>query len=485
MEDLSTKAPGSLLTAEEFNQPMSEIQRVITNSGIGLSSSDSHQMAKALSTLITSSSYLDCTGSFPTKILTTRPPYQPITGYVPGMLFRFRATDVQSGAVTLNVDGHGAKPLLLGNGDPVRSLDITPDADAEVRYDSGSGGRFFLINPQVVEFSQEYMRGLTHSVRSSVLINGVYLNKELTVTAGSCSAVGGGDLTLDTDTTKSIDPGTWTSPTVGMSPTGVDLMDNDSGPHDEHFRLFVIGGPTVTTSWGVDISANSDAVALRSTAGVAVSDPGGYTKYRQIGWMSMEPLYYGGGYRADRIRSYIQNPNNLNHIMWADVRGYNKFCDQTFGEGHLGNHATFAEGHFDWAGTTQITLPLTGNSPTWTPFGTSINITWPKSRGVGFPPPETTGAFQVSCVIQADNQRAQFRLAPLADNQVVSFGNSSLDGYGDLDRNPNPAAGYTYTDSSEHLVKMNSLGQLGFRADQVPLAGEQVIIRCSGYFFKR
>ncbi len=149
MDDLSSKITGSTYTAAEFVQFFSEVLQIITNSGITPSDLDLEQVAKALSTQIPSVAFMTATGTMPTKVLTAVAPHQAVDSLVGGMELRFRSSDanVATGA-TLNVDGLGAKDVFKEDGSPLAVGDIITTKDARVRFDTSSGGRFLLINPQ-------------------------------------------------------------------------------------------------------------------------------------------------------------------------------------------------------------------------------------------------------------------------------------------------------------------------------------------------
>ena len=141
MEDLSTKIMNDDLSAVEFVQPMSEIQKLITNEGIALSAGDPNQLAKALSSLISSGDFYTATGAMPTKILTSVGSHQPLHAYVAGMKIRFRSTDASTSTCTINIDGLGPKSIIKENGNALDAGEIPANSDMEVRYD----GTDFLV----------------------------------------------------------------------------------------------------------------------------------------------------------------------------------------------------------------------------------------------------------------------------------------------------------------------------------------------------
>ena len=288
MENLNDKIIGNVITQFEYDQPMVEIQRVIANAGIMLSGSDVNQLAKALSTIVPSASFMDCTSNWPGKILTTVSPHQPVESLVDGMLIRFRSLDDNSNTppsqITVNVDGQGTRQLRKADSSFLNPGDISPNVDSVIRY-SANGGEFLLLNPQSgVVFNSGHIDGFSY--RNTV--GATTTENSITLEPGSCSAEGGGfNLILPVLTIKDIRDNIDQFLVSGMSP-GIDVLARK----DRFYRLFVIGGPLVTTTWGIDYAYNLDASLLRSYTGTAVSVAGGYTKYRQIGWISMD----GPGY---------------------------------------------------------------------------------------------------------------------------------------------------------------------------------------------
>jgi hypothetical protein len=65
--------------------------------------------------------------------------------YTQGKRIAFKASANNTGNVTLNVDGKGAKPLLKLDGSQIPSGGIKSGKVYEAYYDTASGGRFFLL----------------------------------------------------------------------------------------------------------------------------------------------------------------------------------------------------------------------------------------------------------------------------------------------------------------------------------------------------
>lgn len=137
MRDLNDKLTGQQLSADEWNDVPSEMQNIITNAGITLSSTDLLQLAKAVSRNILQGNWYSPGGTANAITLT------PVVGQPPfalwnGALFRFRPQAANTGNVTIAVQGQVAKNLLREDGGGVQAGDLSTSQDALVRYDSGS-----------------------------------------------------------------------------------------------------------------------------------------------------------------------------------------------------------------------------------------------------------------------------------------------------------------------------------------------------------
>lgn len=84
------------------------------------------------------------------------------------------------------------------------------------------------------------------------------------------------NLTLSASLSKEVnDAGTWSSGAAGNLRPSTVALTTSYAP----YPMFVIGGPTVATDWGIDTAANaSTAAGLLAAAGA------NYTDFRRIGW---------------------------------------------------------------------------------------------------------------------------------------------------------------------------------------------------------
>lgn len=112
MEDLNDKITGNNLTADEWNQVPSEIQNVIEESAIILSSGDVTQQLQAIYNISRRASmFSDSSGAVNSIILTTVDS-QPATEYRIGMRVDFSPNFTNTGPVTIDVDGLGSKNVV-------------------------------------------------------------------------------------------------------------------------------------------------------------------------------------------------------------------------------------------------------------------------------------------------------------------------------------------------------------------------------------
>ena len=108
MQLLSNKNTGDTLTAAEWNQPMKEIENVITRNGGVLSGADLTQLTTGIERFASKATLKDVTGTTNAIVLTTPPPFTAETSLYQGLRIRFRlAASVVAGPVTINLDSLG------------------------------------------------------------------------------------------------------------------------------------------------------------------------------------------------------------------------------------------------------------------------------------------------------------------------------------------------------------------------------------------
>ena len=146
MEDLSGKIIGSTLQAEEFIQPMSEIQNVIEQLDQTLTEADLNQLGKGIAGYVANGTFYTDSGIADAYVLTNIGSKQAIPGYTDGLFASFIAGNTNTLASTVDIVGLGVRDIKLSTGsDPVAG-DITGRVD--LVYDLANAW-FELKNPKI------------------------------------------------------------------------------------------------------------------------------------------------------------------------------------------------------------------------------------------------------------------------------------------------------------------------------------------------
>ena len=111
MESLSGKITGQDLLAEEFVQPMSEIEGVIESTGQTLSDLDLNQLGKGIAGYVANGNFYTDSGIADAYVLTKIGSKQTATAYTDGLQAHFIVGNTNTGASTVNIAGLGAKNI--------------------------------------------------------------------------------------------------------------------------------------------------------------------------------------------------------------------------------------------------------------------------------------------------------------------------------------------------------------------------------------
>lgn len=313
MQNLSSKVTGGILTAAQWNQVPQELQNVITDSGIGtLLSGDLDQVGKAVATYAAASHFLTDSGTSTAYVLGASGNMQLPPAYIDGLLVRFRpgnANTTQTPTVALGA--LAAKTVKRENGEVVRVGDLSLGRDTYLRFDS-TADVWFLSLFSVVQDNPPigYIEGMTISNSATDLL------WDIEVDAGRCAdSTGTYLLTLDTATSKDTRI-VWTSAASNGAKVEDQYEPSPVTSSSPEWQLWVIGGPTVETSWGIDTGAGSlDAGNLLLTAGA------GYTKFRHIGYI--QPTGPGGQANHThllRFKVSRQDPSRIEyHVQGTEL----------------------------------------------------------------------------------------------------------------------------------------------------------------------
>lgn len=151
MRDFPTKvntgSPGdNTLSAEEFNDLVTNLETSITSSGQPLTTNDPNQLSRALARYSHAGHYAIDTGTTNAYVLVTSSNFLQPVGYFPGMTLNFIATTPNTGACTVNAFGIGTVPLVDNYGQPLREGDISLNQHITIRYIASS---FVLVNTEL------------------------------------------------------------------------------------------------------------------------------------------------------------------------------------------------------------------------------------------------------------------------------------------------------------------------------------------------
>ena len=145
MQDLNGKITGNSLLAVEWNEVPSELQNIIEAWGQNLSSGDLNQLGKGIAAYAAASTFYTGGGTANAHTATKIAGIQAPPDYFDGMIIRFRPTNANTAAATVNVDSLGIKSIVRENGDILGPNNIVTTNDCICRYDDGAG-KFKLMN---------------------------------------------------------------------------------------------------------------------------------------------------------------------------------------------------------------------------------------------------------------------------------------------------------------------------------------------------
>jgi len=253
------------LSPTDYQQTPTESEALITSSGQTTSSADLTQLKKAVSNYSASGNFYSCTNTGDAYTLTPVSPFQGISGYKDGQLFRFRpsATNTTQ-SPTANVNTQGVKNITKADGSTqVEIGDIDSNQDIELRYDLAND---VLVLPKLGVTSflpRGYISGLETENDAGDTAHDIKFN------IGTCrDAVDSLDISLGTALVKQLDA-VWTAG------TGVGGLSSAVSPAiaNTTYHMFVISKPDGTVDAGFDTSL---------TAVNLLADATGYTKYRRV-----------------------------------------------------------------------------------------------------------------------------------------------------------------------------------------------------------
>jgi len=143
MQDLNDKVTSGTLTAAEWNEVPSELQNIIEAWGQTLTTADLDQLGKGLAAYAAASQFYTGSGPADAYVATRITGIQAPPNYFDGMVVRFRVTNANTGASTVNVDGLGVKNITREDGAVLAPNDLVTTRDTWLRFDL-SNDRFNL-----------------------------------------------------------------------------------------------------------------------------------------------------------------------------------------------------------------------------------------------------------------------------------------------------------------------------------------------------
>ena len=117
--DITSKSTGDTLSAQEFNQIPNELENLITVGGLAPSDLDLTQVAKAITQMVADGDFYTTGGTADAIILSPVAPRIAPSSLENGFKARFISASDNTGIVTVNIGGLGAKSVYKRGADLV------------------------------------------------------------------------------------------------------------------------------------------------------------------------------------------------------------------------------------------------------------------------------------------------------------------------------------------------------------------------------
>ncbi len=261
MTKFDNKINGNTVSADEYNNIVKAPKNLIENSGQTIDSSNT-QLSKAVANYVGSANFYTDSGVADAYVLSTTGSFKAPTSLVDGLEIRFRTSNPNTGASTINVAGLGVVNIKLGNGtSDISSGFITSGSDIKLRYDASNTA--FIPSNEITQATTS-TTGQSLLPKQVTVINGTDTDHDIDFTAGNFNFDDGSGQAVATALTKQIDAA-WV---VGNNVGG---LDTGTVTADATYYLFAIYNPTLTIS-----------DYLFSTSATSPTLPSGYTKKKRI-----------------------------------------------------------------------------------------------------------------------------------------------------------------------------------------------------------
>lgn len=143
-EDPIAGTPGSLIPAQWGNGVTQEVLNVLNAAGILPDEFDNAQLLLAISNLsvISQAQYVLSSGTANAIAANYSP---AVTALTDGMVLKFKALSVNTGAATFNPNALGAKPIVGGAHNALQGGEITANGDVWLQYNASLGGGSWVL----------------------------------------------------------------------------------------------------------------------------------------------------------------------------------------------------------------------------------------------------------------------------------------------------------------------------------------------------
>jgi len=273
LESLNGKITGNTLTADEWNQIPTELQNIIVDMGISLSSGDLDQLGKAIAQIKSDGGYHLESGIADAYVANPIGSQQKPPALTDGFRIIIRPGNANTGASTINVSGLGVKSIVREDGSALAANDLDVGRDAVLRFDDAAD-KWFLNFGSLLQSAPDFNtpRGYIDGLISSNSV--VDVDHDIVFGPGVArDATNTKTITNSADTTKQLDS-TWAvGDAAGGRSEGVALST------DTWYHLFALAkASNGAADFGFDTSTTAANLAI-DTAVVAA----GFDRFRRIG----------------------------------------------------------------------------------------------------------------------------------------------------------------------------------------------------------
>lgn len=200
MTKFDNKINGNTVSADEYNNIVGASKNLIENSGQTIDSSNT-QLSKAVANYVASGSFYTDSGIANAYVLNTTGSFQAPTQYVDGMEIRFRTSNTNTGASTINVNGLGVKNIKNSDGTTdILAGFISNNRDISLRFYNDC----FIPSNEITQATTS-TAGQSLLPNQITISNGTDSDHDIDFTAGNFQFDDGSGQAVATALTKQID----------------------------------------------------------------------------------------------------------------------------------------------------------------------------------------------------------------------------------------------------------------------------------------